>query len=307
MGSPVEGLAGAGGASGHGEWDGSEEACLSAAAGVLRERLAEPPGVFIVLGSGLGGLAEAVESPVMVPFEELPGFPPPGVSGHSGRFVGGRISGMPVLLQAGRYHLYEGHPTATVVRPVRLAHALGAHTLFVTNAAGGLDRRLAPGSLLLLDDLLNFQFRSALAGPVLPREERFPDMSRPFDPELTAIALGVARERGIALQRGVYAAVLGPSYETPAEVRMLGAMGAHAVGMSTVLEVTVARARGMRVLGISLVTNPGAGLGPATLHHAEVLEEGERAAARMLPLFQGILEQMHSAPEVSPGTGSPAG
>jgi purine-nucleoside phosphorylase len=306
MGASMEGGARAGGAPDHGEWEGSEEACLNAAAEVLHRRLAEPPQVFIVLGSGLGGLAEAVESPVVVPFHDLPGFPPPGVSGHAGRFVGGRISGRPVLLQAGRYHLYEGHPAATVVRPVRLAHVLGARTLFVTNAAGGLDRRLAPGSLLLLDDLLNFQFRSALAGPVMAPEERFPDMSRPFDLELTATALRVAQKRGIALQRGVYAAVLGPSYETPSEVRMLGAMGAHAVGMSTVLEVTVARARGMRVLGVSLVTNPGAGLGPATLHHAEVLEEGERAASRMLPLFQGILEQMDAGPEVS-SPGSPAG
>jgi purine-nucleoside phosphorylase len=306
MGSHMEGPVGAGSVPGHGEWGGSEEECLNAAAEVLRQRLPEPPEVFIVLGSGLGGLAQAVETPVVVPFEDLSGFPPPGVSGHAGRFVGGRISGRPVLLQAGRYHLYEGHPAATVVRPVRLAHTLGAHTLFVTNAAGGLDRRLAPGSLLLLDDLLNFQFRSALAGPVMAGEERFPDMSRPFDRELTATALRVARERGIALQKGVYAAVLGPSYETPSEVRMLGAMGAHAVGMSTVLEVTVARAREMRVLGVSLVTNPGAGLSPATLHHAEVLEEGERAASRMLPLFQGILEQMDAGPEVS-STRSPAG
>lgn len=274
---------------------GREQEVVEAAATALRQRLAEPPEVLLVLGSGLGGLADVVQSPVEVPFPELPGFPPPGVAGHSGRFIGGRIAGRRVLLQAGRYHLYEGHDPATVVRPVRVAASLGADTLLVTNAAGGLDPRMPPGSLLLLDDVVNVQFRSALAGPVLSGEERFPDMSAPFDPTLARWAMEAAAEEGIHLSRGVYAAVLGPSYETPAEVRMLARFGAHAVGMSTVLEVTVARARGMRIMGVSLVTNPGAGLSPASLDHDEVLEEGRRAAGRMALLFQGVLRRFGEA------------
>ena len=271
---------------------GEEQERVDAAAAVLRRHLPEMPRVLLVLGSGLGGLADVVESPVVVPFAGLPGFPPAGVAGHAGRFIGGRIEGLPVLLQAGRYHLYEGHAPATVVRPVRVAASLGADTLVVTNAAGGLDPRLGPGSLLLLDDLVNFQFRNALVGAPLPGEERFPDMSTPFHPTLSQWALEAAAEGGIPLFRGVYAAVLGPSYETPSEVRMLARMGAHAVGMSTVLEVTVARARGMRVMGVSLVTNLGAGLSPATLDHEEVLEEGRRAAARMALLFRGVLRRL---------------
>jgi len=282
---------------------GGEQERVEAAAAVLGRRLPERPRVLLVLGSGLGGLADVVESPVPVPFAELPGFPPPGVAGHAGRFIGGRIEGLPVLLQAGRYHLYEGHTPATVVRPVRVAAVVGADTLLVTNAAGGLDPRLAPGSLLLLDDLLNFQFRNALVGAVLPGEERFPDMSSPFHPTLSKWAMEAAGEAGIPLSRGVYAAVLGPSYETPSEVRMLARMGAHAVGMSTVLEVTVARAAGMRVMGVSLITNPGAGLSLATLDHDEVLEEGRRAADGMALLFRGVLRRLR---EGSPPVGSGA-
>jgi purine-nucleoside phosphorylase len=283
---------------------GEEQERVEAAAAVLRRHLPEMPRVLLVLGSGLGGLADVVESPVEVPFAELPGFPPPGVAGHAGRFIGGRIEGLPVLLQAGRYHLYEGHTPATVVRPVRVAATLGADTLLVTNAAGGLDARLSPGSLLLLDDLLNFQFRSALVGAALPGEERFPDMSAPFHHTLSTWAMEAAAEGGISLSRGVYAAVLGPSYETPAEVRMLARMGAHAVGMSTVLEVTVARARGMRVMGVSLITNPGAGLSLATLDHDEVLEEGRRAADGMGLLFRGVLRRL-SEGSGAVGSGAP--
>ncbi len=282
---------------------GEEQERVAAAAAALGRHLPEIPRVLLVLGSGLGGLADVVESPVEVPFAELPGFPPPGVAGHAGRFIGGRIEGLPVLLQAGRYHLYEGHTPATVVRPVRVAATLGADTLLVTNAAGGLDVKLAPGSLLLLDDLVNLQFRSALLGPALPGEERFPDMSAPFHHTLSTWAMEAAAEGGISLSRGVYAAVLGPSYETPAEVRMLARMGAHAVGMSTVLEVTVARARGMRVMGVSLITNPGAGLSLATLDHDEVLEEGRRAAHGMALLFRGVLRRLR---EGDPGSGSGA-
>lgn len=277
--------------------NGTEADRVREAVAVLEARLPDPPEVFGVLGSGLGGLTSAVEGAVTIPFEELPGFPAPGVAGHAGCFVSGRIEGRPVLLQSGRYHLYEGHPPRTVVLPVRVAAALGARILVVTNAAGGLDLRLAPGTLLLLDDLLNFQFRSALAGAVVEGEERFPDMSAPFDPELQRLALQVAAELGIPLPRGTYVAVTGPSYETPAEVRMLARMGAQAVGMSTVLEVTAARARGMRVLGFSLITNPGAGLLPGVLDHGEVLEVGRGAALRLESLVRGVVSRLRPGAE----------
>lgn len=270
------------------------------AARALAERLPLRPEVLVVLGSGLGGMAGAVTGGVQVPFQDVPGFPTPGVEGHAGRFVAGELEGCAVLLQAGRFHLYEGHPPETVVRPVRVAAALGVGTLVVTNAAGALDRGLRPGTLLLLDDMINFQFRSALAGPVLPGEPRFPDLSTPFDPELRELARRVAREQGIHLARGTYVGMLGPSYETPAEVRMLASLGGDAVGMSTVLEVTAARARGMRVLGFSVITNPGAGLEPAPLDHAEVLEVGREAGLRLERLLRGVLRAL---PPREPGTG----
>jgi len=258
----------------------------------LRSRLPIAPKVFIVLGSGLGGLARSVADAVEIPFGDVPGLPLPGVAGHAGHFVAGTLEGVPVLLQAGRFHLYEGHDPAVVVRPVRIAAELGADTLIVTNAAGGLDLDLVPGTLLLLNDQINFQFRSALAGPVLEGEPRFPDMSAPYDAGLRARAREVAAEAGIPLPSGCYVAVLGPSYETAAEVRMLGRLGAQAVGMSTVLEVAAARARGLRVLGISLITNHGAGLVPGVLDHAEVLQRGAEGARGLETIVRGVLRRL---------------
>jgi len=256
----------------------------------LQEELGDfAPLVFVVLGSGLGGLAEAVENPVEVPFSSLPGLPPPGVEGHDGRFLAGEIAGRSVLLQAGRYHFYEGHAPEIVVAPVRLAHGLGARTMVVTNAAGGIGRGLEPGSLMLIEDHLNLQWRSPLAGPVHPGEERFPDMSAPYDPDLLDLAERLGLEMGIPLVRGTYGAVLGPSYETPAEIEMMARMGAHAAGMSTVPEVITARALGMRVLGFSLITNLAAGRSGAPLNHQEVVEVGSRSAATLQRLVQAIL------------------
>lgn len=256
---------------------------------VLRERIPEPPKILLVLGSGLGGLAEVVHDAVSVQFGEIPGLPGAGVVGHEGRFVSGRVEGRAVLVQQGRFHFYEDHPEGIVAAPVRLAAGLGVSTAIFTNAAGGVAPDLGPGSILLLDDHLNLMGRSPLLGRVLEGEERFPDMSRPYDPALQELALEVARERGIPLARGTYAAVLGPSYETPAEVRAIRAAGAHAVGMSTVPEVTVARALGMRVLAFSLITNRAAGLGSEPLDHREVLEIGEAAGGRLRELVKAIL------------------
>jgi purine-nucleoside phosphorylase len=259
---------------------------------VLRARLPWTPEILLVLGSGLGRLADHVDDAVRVSFADLPGYPAPGVQGHAGRYVAGRVEGRRVLLQQGRYHLYEGHPMEVVGRPVRTAHALGVGTLVVTNAAGGIRRDLAPGSLLLLDDHLNLQYRSPLTGPVRLGEARFPDLSRPYDPELQRCAAEAALRLGVHLPRGVYAAVTGPAYETPAEIRMLERMGADVVGMSTVPEVLVARARGMRCLGFSLVTNYAAGIGAHPLDHAEVVDVGREAGATLERLVRAVISEL---------------
>lgn len=256
---------------------------------LLRERIPEAPEVFLVLGSGLGGLVEAVQEAISVPFADVPGLPGSGVAGHTGRLVAGMVGGRRVLVQEGRYHFYEGYPSEVVAAPVRLAARLGAATVLLTNAAGGVAPDLGPGSILLLDDHIDLMGRSPLRGPVLDREERFPDMSAPYDRGLQELALETALANGIPLRRGTYAGVLGPSYETPAEVRALRAAGADAVGMSTIPEATVARALGMRVLAFSLVTNPAAGLGAGPLSHEEVLETGRVAGRRLKDLVEAII------------------
>jgi purine-nucleoside phosphorylase len=245
--------------------------------------------VLVVLGSGLGRLADAVDEPVVVSFNEVPGFPPPTVEGHAGRWVGGTLEGYPVLVQQGRFHVYEGHPLDVVAAPVRVAAALGVEVVVVTNAAGGIRPGLTPGSLLLLDDHINLQARTPLMGPARPGEVRFPDMSVAYDADLRRRALEAADRLGIDLERGVYAAVTGPSFETPAEIRMLATLGADVVGMSTVPEVLVARALGLRCLGFSLVTNLAAGLATGPLHHDEVMEVAAEAGARLEALVRAVV------------------
>ncbi len=262
---------------------------LEAARGVLEARLPRPPRVHLVLGSGLGKIAEQMEESVAVSFGELPGLPAATVAGHAGRFLFGELAGVDVMVQSGRLHLYEGWDGATVAAPVRLARALGAEILLVTNAAGGIRSGLEPGSLVLIRDHLNFQLRSPLVGPVFPGEVRFPDMTEAYDPHLRELASRVAGEQGVVLTPGVYAGVLGPSFETPAEIDFLARIGADVVGMSTVPEVLAARAGGMRCLGISLVTNLAAGLSPEKLSHQEVMETGDRSAAVLQRLVLGIL------------------
>lgn len=244
-----------------------------------------------MLGSGLGGLAERLSQPRRLPYSEIPGFPTTDVIGHRGELVVGDLAGVPVLCQSGRFHGYEGHAPDVVVQPVRLFTALGIRTLLLTNAAGGIAGRLHPGSLMLINDLINLTFGNPLHGAVRPGESRFPDMSAPFDRTLTRLAHETAQRLGVSLEEGVYAGVSGPSYETPAEIRMLRAMGADAVGMSTVHEVTAARASGMRCLGISVITNRAAGLSTTRLSHAEVLAASAAAAARLEQLVSGIVAQ----------------
>jgi purine-nucleoside phosphorylase len=284
---------GAGGGAGEEPENGRDRAPgAEAVARVLQERLPWTPEVLAVLGSGLGGLAGIVEDSVSIPFQELPGLPSAGVGGHQGRFVAGFLEGRRVLVQAGRFHLYEGHPASVVVAPVRAAALLGIPTLVVTNAAGGVNPDFGPGTLMLIRDHLNLMGRNPLVGPGEAGEARFPDMSAAYDGELRARTRAAAEGLGIPLEEGVYAAVSGPSYETPAEVRMIGLLGGDAVGMSTVPEVIVARARGMRVLGISLITNAGAGISPEALSHDEVLTAGREAAPRFQRLIRRVLAEI---------------
>jgi purine-nucleoside phosphorylase len=267
----------------------------------LRERVTRAPAAILVLGSGLGGLADEIEDAVRIPFGEVPGFPrrTQELAGHAGQLVAGRLEGVEVVAMQGRFHLYEGWSPAEVALPVRALAALGAGVLLATNAAGGIRPGFLPGDLMLIADHVNLMWKNPLIGRTVPGEERFPDMSDPYDAAFRAAAEEVAREQRIPLVQGVYAAVLGPSYETPAEIRMLARIGADAVGMSTVPEVLVARALGVRCLGISCITNLAAGLGQAKLTHDEVMEEGARVRVRLAALVRGILPRI--APSNLPG------
>ena len=266
---------------------------VEAAAESIRNRIgSRRPKVAVVLGSGLGRLAERITDAVRIPYAEIPGFPATTVIGHGGELVVGRFGGKEVLAQSGRFHLYEGHEAARTALPVRVFATLGIETLILTNAAGGIRRSLSSGALMLIADHINLTFRNPLIGPVLPGEERFPDMSQPYDASLRALAHEVALESHLTLQDGVYVQLLGPSYETPAEIRMLEGLGADAVGMSTVLEVVAARARGIRCLGISVVSNAAAGILPQKLNHLEVMEAAERVGGQLTALVEGIIQRL---------------
>jgi purine-nucleoside phosphorylase len=265
-------------------------AAIDGAAAALRERLGDRrPAIAIVLGSGLGGLAGDLTDAMRIPYREVPGFPLPAVAGHGGELVAGLLGGRSVIAQSGRFHMYEGHSADTCAMPVRVFGALGVRTVILTNAAGGIRRTFAGGALMLIADHINLSFRNPLFGPVLPGDERFPDMSDPYDRDLRALARRVARERQVALDEGVYAGLLGPSYETPSEVRMLERLGADAVGMSTVVEVIAARARGLRCLGISTITNLAAGISATRLSHDEVMETAARVRGALAALVEGVV------------------
>lgn len=254
--------------------------------------LVPAPRVALVLGSGLGGLAESVEGPVVVPYGEVPGFARSTVEGHRGRIVAGVLEGVDVLVFQGRFHAYEGHPASDLAVPVRAAAALGAELLVVTCAAGAVNRRYGPGDLMVLDDHINLMGVNPLVGALREGDIRFPDMTHAYDPDLRRLAEDVAREERIHVVRGVYAALLGPSYETPAEIRMLDLLGADAVGMSTVPEVIVARTLGMRVLGIALITNAAAGILGEPLLHDDVIAAGAEAGERFGRLVRGVLARV---------------
>lgn len=262
----------------------------------MRERTDLVPRVGIVLGSGLGALADDVEDPVAIPFADLPGWPAATAPGHAGRLILGRLDGAPVVLLQGRLHVYEGNDAGLVVQPVLLMGRLGASIVVLTNAAGGLDPSFGPGTLMVIRDHINLTGRSPLLGPNADEMgPRFPDMTEVWSPRLRQRLAQAGRTEGIELAEGIYVGLIGPAYETPAEVRMLRALGGDAVGMSTVLEAIAARWAGTEVCGVSLVTNPGAGYTGVSLSHAEVLEAGQAAGPRFVRLVRRFVADL-SAP-----------
>jgi purine-nucleoside phosphorylase len=265
---------------------------LETALSAVRTREPRTPDVALILGSGLGALADHLAERVAIPFAEIPGLPQTAVAGHAGRLIIGTLEGHTCVVLQGRLHLYEGHEPAVVVLPTRVMLGLGARTLIVSNAAGAIAPWLGAGDLMLIEDHINFTGRNPLVGAAQRDERRFPDMTAAYDVQLRALAREVAAAERLHLAHGVYAAVLGPSYETPAEIRLLGTLGADAVGMSTVPEVIVARARGVPVLGISLISNVATGLRGEPLAHEEVLAAGAAASDRFIRLLRGILRRL---------------
>lgn len=269
-------------------WDKMEFAAAS-----LRHKLTKEPQVGLVLGSGLGGFAETLEDPVFVDYKSMRDFPVSTVEGHKGRFVIGHKHGLQIIAMQGRVHRYEGFSARDVVFPIRTMWMAGVRTLFLTNAAGGIQDHFNPGDLMLITDHINMTGDNPLIGPNDERfGPRFPPMGDAYAPTLRRLALDVASEQNVALHQGVYAGMNGPSYETPAEIQMLRAMGADAVGMSTVFETIAARQLGIRVLGISCITNKAAGLPGAVLDHNEVQAVAARARDRFQTLLDGILQKL---------------
>ncbi len=262
---------------------------------VVREQAKEQPQIGMILGSGLGGLAESVESPTVIPFDKLPHWPLSTVAGHQGKLVLGRLEDQAVLVMQGRAHFYEGYSMAQIGLPVRVMQRLGVKILIVTNAAGAVNPSFSPGELMLITDHLNLLGMAGLTplrGPNLDEfGPRFPDMGRAYDRELGTLALRVAAQNDIILREGVYAALAGPSFETPADLRFLRVTGVDAVGMSTVPEVTVARHGGIRVLGISGISNKANLDGNTITSHDEVLEAGKKIVPQLLTLLRGVLKQ----------------
>ena len=263
------------------------------AARTVRARGRAEARVALVLGSGLGAFADDLEDAEAIPYEEVPGFARPTVEGHSGRLVLGRVGGAEVVVMQGRFHFYEGYALEDVTFPIRVLALCGVKSLVLTNAAGGLNNSLKQGSLMLISDHLNLMGANPLRGPNDARfGPRFPDMTEVYDRAYQEIAIAEAHALEIELRRGVYAALSGPTYETPAEIRMLRALGADAVGMSTVPEAIVARHAGLKVLGISCITNLAAGAGEGPIDHAEVIETGERVRETFSALLRAIIPKL---------------
>jgi len=273
------------------------------AADYIRSKTPLQPTLGIILGSGLGNFASQVEAPTAIPYADIPHFPQSTVVGHSGKLVLGTIAGIPVAVMQGRVHAYEGYPLSQVTFPTRVLGLLGCQTLIVTNAAGGIRPNIPQGSLVAISDHINLTGTNAALGPNEPRfaltptaGQRFFDMSTAYSPALRKLAIAEATRQGFPLTEGVYLAVLGPSFETPAEIRAFRTLGADLVGMSTVHEVIVARHMGIDVLGLSLVTNMAAGVTNEVIHHEDVIEIGGRVEQQFTTLLTALIPQIATHP-----------
>jgi purine-nucleoside phosphorylase len=280
---------------------------LRDAVAFVKARIPTAPAVGVILGSGLGEFADALEGTTSIRFDEIPGFPRSTVVGHAGKLVFGVVDAVPVAVLAGRIHYYEGHPMATVVFPARVLGRLGCRTVIVTNAAGGINTQFASGNLMLITDHINAFGTNPLMGPndddLGPR---FPDMSDAYGRELRDLAKRVASTVGVKLQEGVYLGVHGPSYETPAEIRTFRGWGADAVGMSTVPEVIALRHMGVGVLGLSCITNMAAGVLAQKLDHREVLETTERVKGEIVRFLRAMVGALGDPPTATTGLGAHA-
>ena len=269
------------------------EAQLKLTVAYLKERCGIIPKTAIILGSGLGHLGDELQNAVFMPYEEIPGFAASTVPGHSGRLICGELQGQKVVIMQGRFHYYEGHSMQTVIYPVQAFALWGVKNLIVTNAAGGVNLTYQAGDLMLIRDLITMFCPSPMVGANIDElGERFFDMTKPFCAEAIETARKVANSEGITLREGVYSYAQGPHFETPADIRMIRILGADAVGMSTVPEVIAARHAGMRILGISCITNMAAGVTNQLLNHEEVLETGREAADRFSRLVKGIVKEL---------------
>ncbi|MFZ5608801.1 MAG: purine-nucleoside phosphorylase [Pseudomonadota bacterium] len=270
---------------------------VKASADIIARKLGRAfPKTVIVLGSGLGAFAEALDVDAVISYADLPAFPQPTVHGHAGRLVIGALDGVPLAVMQGRMHVYEGHDVRALAIPIRTYRSLGAETLILTNAAGSLNPVYGPGSLVMIDDHINFSGRNPLIGA---NDEavglRFPDMSAAYDPDLKARLLAAARRADVALGRGVYLMTTGPNFETPAEIRAFRVLGADLVGMSTVPEVLVAHHCGLKVVGVSVVSNLAAGLSGGAITHEETLAEGAKAADAFMRLLTAFIADLRGA------------
>ena len=265
------------------------------AARVIRSRTSETPRVAVVLGSGLGGFADDFEDAVGIPYEDIPGFSRSTAQGHAGKLVVGKIDQVPLLAMQGRVHFYEGYSLEQVTFPIRTFKLLGIKTLILTNAAGGINVQLSQGALMVLSDHLNLMGDNPLRGPNDDRfGPRFPDLTSAYSPELQEIVIEDARALSVEVRRGIYAALAGPSYETPAEIHLLRNLGADAVGMSTVPEVIVARQMGIEVLGISCITNMAAGISDEPISHEDVMATGDRVKETLTQLLRKVVGRVNS-------------
>ncbi|MNJ37257.1 Purine nucleoside phosphorylase 1 [compost metagenome] len=271
----------------------STKKMMAVAAAYINEKAGITPRVGLILGSGLGVLADYMENAVTLRYEDIPYFPTSTVEGHAGELLVGELKGVPVVLMKGRFHMYEGYAPELTAFPVRVMKQLGVERLLVTNAAGGVNLEYEPGDLMLISDHLNLTGKSPLVGANEAEiGPRFPDMSEAYSKSLRQVAHEVAASQGIKLQEGVYAGMLGPAYETPAEIRMLRTLGADAVGMSTVAEVIVASHTGMEVIGISCISNMAAGIIDQPLSHDEVMETTDRVREKFLGLVLSIVPKL---------------